>query len=157
MPRKLGQHFLASGPILERIARRAQLVGRRPEEVTLVAVSKYQPLERIQELYTLGQRAFAENRVQSLLERREALPMPDIRWHLIGHLQRNKARVVVPFPAGGITDSVTRLMAQKLSVALAQPVVIEKQKDIPQLSRFAIRDSGTTVAAGMCIDLVKKA
>ena len=38
-----------------------------------------------------------------------------------------------------------------------QPLVIEKQKEIPQLSRFAVRDSGATVAAGMCIDLVKKA
>jgi PLP dependent protein len=64
---------------------------------TLVAVSKTQPLERIQALYDHeGLRVFAENRVQDLVARYEALPK-DIEWHLIGHLQRNKVKYVAPF------------------------------------------------------------
>jgi len=46
--------------------------------------------------------------------------------------------------------------AARVKLKPSQPVVLEKQKDIPQMSKFAIRDAGTTVAAGMCIDLVKK-
>lgn len=64
--------------------------------VTLVAVSKTHPLEKIQALYDQGQRDFGENRVQELLPKYEALPK-DIRWHLIGHLQTNKVRQVAPF------------------------------------------------------------
>jgi pyridoxal phosphate enzyme (YggS family) len=64
--------------------------------VSLVVVSKYQPLEKIAKIYDLGQRSFAENRVQELLERKEALPK-DIQWHLIGHLQTNKVKYVIPF------------------------------------------------------------
>lgn len=62
----------------------------------LIVVSKYRQPEEIQEAYTAGQRKFAENRVQALLERFEALPK-DIEWHLIGHLQTNKVKYVVPF------------------------------------------------------------
>ena len=62
--------------------------------VELVAVSKTQPVERIRELYDLGQRVFGENRVQELTEKRALLP-GDISWHLIGHLQRNKVRQVI--------------------------------------------------------------
>ena len=62
----------------------------------LIAVSKYQSLEDIRALYDIGQRDFAENRVQSLLERKESLPA-DIRWHLIGHLQTNKVKSIISF------------------------------------------------------------
>jgi pyridoxal phosphate enzyme (YggS family) len=65
-------------------------------QVRLVAVSKTQPPENILELYRLGHRHFGENRVQELAEKYEALPR-DIAWHLIGHLQTNKVRAVVPF------------------------------------------------------------
>ena len=64
--------------------------------VTLVAVSKTHPPERLRALYDLGQRDFGENRVQEMLEKHEALP-GDIRWHLIGHLQTNKVRQIAPF------------------------------------------------------------
>lgn len=63
---------------------------------TLVAVSKNQPDERVLELYAKGQRVFAENRVQELLRKRDILPQ-DIEWHLIGHLQTNKVKSIVPF------------------------------------------------------------
>lgn len=67
-----------------------------PDGVKLIAVSKTHPNERILEAYNAGQRAFGENRVQELVPKYEALPK-DIEWHLIGHLQRNKVKFVVPF------------------------------------------------------------
>ena len=64
--------------------------------VTLVAVSKMQPVERILSLYEGGQRIFGENRVQEMVAKYEALPK-DIQWHQIGHLQRNKVKYIAPF------------------------------------------------------------
>jgi pyridoxal phosphate enzyme (YggS family) len=64
--------------------------------VALVAVSKTKPVEDIQELYGLGHRDFGENYVQELVAKQAALP-GDIRWHFIGHLQRNKVRFIAPF------------------------------------------------------------
>lgn len=67
-----------------------------PADVELVAVSKYHPIERIMEAYDAGQRIFGENRVQELVEKAPQLPQ-DIEWHLIGTLQRNKVKYIVPF------------------------------------------------------------
>lgn len=67
-----------------------------PENVQLVAVSKTHPVEKIQEVYHLGQRVFGENKVQEMTEKAAVLP-DDIRWHLIGHLQRNKVKYIAPF------------------------------------------------------------
>lgn len=67
-------------------------------QVTLVAVSKTQSLDSIQNLYQQGQRIFGENRVQELVEKYDALPK-DIEWHLIGHLQKNKVKYIAPFVA----------------------------------------------------------
>ena len=67
-----------------------------PYQAQLVAVSKTKPVEQIQALYDLGQRDFGENRVQELVEKAAVLP-PDIRWHLIGHLQTNKVKYIAPF------------------------------------------------------------
>jgi pyridoxal phosphate enzyme (YggS family) len=64
--------------------------------VKLVAVSKTFPVERIAEAYAAGQRVFGENRVQELVPKQEALPK-DIEWHLIGTLQSNKIKYIVPF------------------------------------------------------------
>jgi pyridoxal phosphate enzyme (YggS family) len=66
------------------------------KKVTLVAVSKTQPVEDILALYDLGQRDFAENYVQELTDKQAALPK-DIRWHFIGHLQSNKVKYIAPF------------------------------------------------------------
>ncbi len=66
------------------------------DKATLVAVSKFKPLEDIQALYDLGQRDFGENFVQELMMKYEALPK-DIRWHFIGHLQSNKVKYIAPF------------------------------------------------------------
>ncbi|HNW56349.1 MAG TPA: YggS family pyridoxal phosphate-dependent enzyme [Bacteroidales bacterium] len=67
-----------------------------PEHVRLVAVSKTKPVSDILEAYNAGQRIFGENRVQELLSKKDLLP-EDIEWHLIGHLQSNKVKFVVPF------------------------------------------------------------
>lgn len=64
--------------------------------VTLVAVSKTKPASDIEALYELGHRDFGENYVQELAAKAEALPR-DIRWHFIGHLQRNKVKLIAPF------------------------------------------------------------
>jgi PLP dependent protein len=67
-----------------------------PSSVRLVAVSKTKPVEDILEAYNAGQRIFGENRVQELLKKKDLLP-GDIEWHLIGHLQKNKVKYIVPF------------------------------------------------------------
>lgn len=76
---------------MEDACRRA---GRDAGDVTLIAVSKTKPLPMLQEAYEAGVRDFGENRVQELVEKYEALP-GDIRWHMIGHLQRNKVKYLV--------------------------------------------------------------
>ena len=67
-----------------------------PENVELVAVSKFHPVEKIKEVYDCGQRVFGENKVQELLSKVNELPA-DIQWHLIGHLQTNKVKYIAPF------------------------------------------------------------
>lgn len=62
----------------------------------LIAVSKTQPVEKIQEAYAAGQRIFGENKAQELTSKHEALPK-DIEWHMIGHLQSNKVKYIIPF------------------------------------------------------------
>ena len=69
-----------------------------PGQVELVAVSKTYPAQRIMEAYEAGQRIFGENRPQEMAQKYEELPK-DIEWHLIGHLQTNKVKMVVPFVA----------------------------------------------------------
>lgn len=67
-----------------------------PANITLVAVSKTKPAEAIQELYDAGQFEFGENKVQELVSKYEVLPK-DIKWHLIGHLQKNKVKYIAEF------------------------------------------------------------
>lgn len=73
-----------------------RIQNQLPATCKLVVVSKYRQITEIQAAYAAGQRLFAENRVQALLERREHLPS-DIDWHLIGHLQTNKVKYIAPF------------------------------------------------------------
>jgi len=75
-----------------RIAAAAKSVGRDPSSIRLVAVSKTFPLDLVREAYAAGQRDFGENRVQEALQKIEGSADLDIRWHLLGHLQANKAR-----------------------------------------------------------------
>lgn len=80
--------------VLENIKTACDNVGRDVSDVTLIAVSKTKPVSDIEELYNHGVRVFGENKVQELCDKYEALPK-DIKWHMIGHLQRNKVKYIV--------------------------------------------------------------
>ena len=101
--------------VRERIAAAASRVGRNPDEVTLMGVSKTFPVESIREAYTAGLRVFGENRVQEFSAKATALlDLSDSEWHLIGHLQTNKAaKAVELFDAVDSVDSVRA--AEKLN------------------------------------------
>lgn len=77
-----------------KIAEACKRAGRDTSEVNLIAVSKTKPFEMLLEAYDAGIRDFGENRVQELMEKIPAMP-EDIRWHMIGHLQRNKVKYIV--------------------------------------------------------------
>lgn len=81
--------------IRSRIAAACQRVGRATEAVKLVAVTKYAELNWVRDLVSLGQFELAESRPQQLAQRATELSQ-EVRWHLIGHLQRNKVEVVLP-------------------------------------------------------------
>lgn len=78
----------------QRIQAACARAGRRRDEVTLICVTKTMPVTDLQEAYDEGQRNFGENRVQEITEKYPLLP-DDIRWHMIGHLQRNKVKYLM--------------------------------------------------------------
>jgi pyridoxal phosphate enzyme (YggS family) len=106
--------------VRERLARAAAHVGRNPGSITLMAVSKTVEPERIKQAYATGVRFFGENRVQEFAEKAAALAdMKDAEWHLIGHLQSNKAKKATElFQAVDSVDSVR--LAERLNQAAEQ-------------------------------------
>ena len=72
-----------------------EVTAKLPDNVRLVAVSKFHPVEELAQAYDAGQRLFGENRAQELIAKAPLLPK-DIRWHFIGHLQKNKVRAIMP-------------------------------------------------------------
>ncbi len=116
----------------ERIARACRRAGRQPESVTLVAVSKTFPAERVREAYEAGLRCFSENRIQEAEGKIAQLADLDITWHLIGHLQTNKAKKAAElFHTVESLDSLR--LAQKLDQAQAaknQPLPVLVQVDL---------------------------
>jgi hypothetical protein len=116
--------------VRERIAAAARRAGRRPEEVALMAVSKTFPPDVIREAYNTGQRLFGENRVQEFADKAGALrDLAGVEWHMIGHLQSNKAaKAAELFSAVDSVDSLR--LAEKLNAAAQKlnkrlPVLIE--------------------------------
>ena len=103
--------------VRERIARAAARVGRDPDHVTLMAVSKTVVPERIREAYSAGLRVFGENRVQEFEGKSAGLSeLKDAQWHLIGHLQSNKAKKAAElFHAIDSVDSLR--LAERLNQA----------------------------------------
>ncbi len=91
--------------------------GRAREDVTLIAVSKTKPESMVEEAYSVGQRDFGENKVQEICRKIEVLPQ-DIRWHMIGHLQRNKVRQVV-----GKACMIHSVDSLRLAEAISQEAV----------------------------------
>jgi pyridoxal phosphate enzyme (YggS family) len=106
--------------VRERIDAAARRAGRRPEDVALMAVSKTFPAERIREAHGAGLRLFGENRVQEFVGKVDALrDLDGVEWHLIGHLQTNKAAKATELFAA--VDSVDSLrLAQKLDASARQ-------------------------------------
>jgi pyridoxal phosphate enzyme (YggS family) len=85
----------ALASVRDRIERAARAAQRDPASITLVAVSKTKPPAAVREAYAAGQRDFGENYAQEMAQKAEELgDLPEIRWHFIGHLQSNKAKVV---------------------------------------------------------------
>lgn len=80
--------------VKNKISVTAQNAGKSEKEITLIAVSKTKPVSMLQEVYDLGVRDFGENKVQEIMEKYALLPS-DIRWHMIGHLQRNKVKYII--------------------------------------------------------------
>ncbi len=80
--------------VQENIAQACKNAERKREEVTLVAVSKTKPVSMLQEIYNCGVRDFGENKVQEICDKREEMPK-DMKWHMIGHLQRNKVKYII--------------------------------------------------------------
>ena len=76
----------------------SEILKRIPEGVKLACVSKFHPVEAIEEAYAIGERVFAESRPQEFVTKVDALPK-DIEWHFIGNLQTNKVKMVVPHAA----------------------------------------------------------
>lgn len=111
--------------VRERMARAAARVGRSPEEVTLVAVSKIVEVARIREALALGITHMGENRVQEAQPKIEALAAQGLRptWHMVGHLQTNKAKAALRL--FGMIQSVDSLhLAQSLSRLATSPFPI---------------------------------
>ncbi len=103
--------------VRDRIAAAASRAGRPPEEIVLMAVSKTHPPEQIREAYNAGLRLFGENRVQEFAGKAQALTdLAEAEWHMIGHLQTNKAaKAAELFVAVDSVDSVK--LAEKLDAA----------------------------------------
>jgi len=103
--------------VRDRIDKAARRAGRDPDQVLLMAVTKTQPAERIREAYAAGIRLFGENRVQEFAGKMDALrDLRDAEWHMIGHLQSNKAGRATEFFAA--LDSVDSLrLAERLNAS----------------------------------------
>lgn len=106
----------------------AKALSTYAQSVKLIAVSKTKPLELLQEAYDQGVRAFGENKVQEMMDKYQVLPK-DIEWHMIGHLQRNKVKYIVPFvslihsvDSQRLADEIER-QAQKIQREI--PILIE--------------------------------
>jgi pyridoxal phosphate enzyme (YggS family) len=111
--------------VRERIARAAERASRSPAEVTLVAVSKTHPTPAVREAFAAGVRDFGENRVQEAEEKVEAtvdLAAAGLRWHLVGHLQSNKAR-----RAAALFDVVESVDSIELGRRLAREAVAARR------------------------------
>ena len=104
------------------LAELATQAGRSPEEIKLIAVSKTHPSELIAEAFQAGQVRFGENRVQEASEKIKKLQNPGIEWHLIGHLQKNKARF-----CPGRFDWIHSVDSQELLELLEKQCALQSQ------------------------------
>ena len=128
--------------VRSRIATAARSAGRDPSSIQLIAVSKTFPVELVREAHAAGQRDFGENRVQEALrkiERAAEREISEIRWHLLGHLQTNKARKAgATFATIQSVDSIELLQKLDLSAveAGATPELLIQVEVAGQTTRF---------------------
>ncbi len=135
--------------------------GRDPASVTLIAVTKYASEAAVQALYDLGHRDFGESRPQQLAGRASRYPA-DVRWHLIGHLQRNKAALVLPIvhrihSVDSLRllrklDEVAAAEGQRISILLEVNISGEASKD--GYSANAVVNEWADITAVTSVDLV---
>ncbi len=129
--------------VRERLARATARAGRPDGAVALLPVSKTFPADAVHEAYALGLRDFGENRVQEMAEKAAACPA-DIRWHLIGHLQRNKAK-----PAAATAASVQSVDSARLAEAL-DAAAAQYGRVLPVL--IEINATGEEAKGGLAVD-----
>ena len=125
---------------LARVQERTQAAARRAgraDEVTLVAVTKSVPPERIAEAYRVGVRHFGENRVQEFEDKRPLLALPPAIWHMVGHVQTNKAR-----RAAELFDRVDSLDSLRLAEKLAA-AARERGRGLPVLIQVHLGEEET--------------
>jgi PLP dependent protein len=140
--------------IQERIASAAARAGRRAEEITLIAVSKTHPASAIREAYEAGIRHFGENRVQEWEGKRGETEELAATWHLIGHLQSNKAaRVAKLFHSVDSVDDFA--VAQRLDRARAEAAIIDKLRVLVEV-RVAPEETKSGVEINDLPALVEK-
>lgn len=113
-----------------------EIKNKLPEGVTLVAVSKTKPAEAIQTLLAAGQLDFGENKVQEMIEKQAVLP-DNIRWHLIGHLQKNKVKYIAEF-----VHLIHSVDSEKLLAEINKQAV-KHQRVIPCLLQIKIAEEDT--------------
>ena len=137
--------------IENRVQAACERAGRSRDEVTLIAVSKTKPIEDLTEIYNAGVRDFGENKVQELTDKNEKMPK-DIKWHMIGHLQRNKVKYII--------DKV-ELIHSVDSFRLAEEINIQAKKNgivVPILVEVNIADEESKfgVSKEDAMELVKQ-
>ena len=138
--------------IKKRVEAACLRVGRKPEEVTLIAVSKTKPVEMLREAYEAGARDFGENKVQEIRDKYANISWP-VRWHLIGHLQTNKIKYIVDKVA--LIHSVDSI---KLAQAIDKEAAKHDVKEVPILIQvnFAHEDTKFGLNPEDVFDVVKE-
>lgn len=136
--------------VRSRIAIAARAVGRDPEEIGLVAVSKTVPAEQVAAAWNAGQRDFGENYAQELRDKAAALD-PSIRWHFVGRFQRNKARYLVGAHRVHALESLAQAEALTERAALPVPVLVAVN-----LAGEASKGGVAPTELGPLLDLVAK-
>ena len=135
--------------VKKNIEMNCKIAGRDFKDVTLIAVSKTKPIEMLREAYKAGARDFGENKVQELMDKIPEMP-EDIRWHMIGHLQRNKVKYIV-----GKVYMIHSVDSLKLAEEISKEAV-KKQVMVKILievnvaeeeSKFGVKVSDTAVLA----------
>ena len=134
--------------VRERIARTAESAGRHPDEIKLVGVTKYVGVREALELATAGCTDLAESRPQELWSKAAALP--DVRWHLVGHLQRNKVRRTLP-----LVSLIHSVDSERLLAAISEERAATDDYSPPASVLLEVNTSGEPAKHGLAPDAVE--